>query len=204
MIGGNFNIRKWLRIRLAWRNSNKRVSLSFKRRGLWWLLFVSAWSLLVVRPTDWLLQLPGAVLLIGRAPFVYWGVSNYCALTEVFLLPRIQLCSLHRLSWLLLSYDYRHDYFLVSSMLKLSSLNPSKYTRWILASIGRLVTVTHNKNSNPKFPNLFFSRNYKSFRIFRGFEHFPSSIDWRVMAERVQDDTSSFVVPKGLDEFLVI
>jgi len=89
---------------------------------------------------DWLLQLPGAVLLIGRAPFVYWGVSSYCALTEVFLLPRIQLCSLHRLRWLLLSYDYRHDYFLVSSMLKLSSLKPSKYTRWILASIGRLVT----------------------------------------------------------------
>ena len=29
---------------------------------------------------------------------------------------------------------------LVSSMLKLSSLKPSKYTRWILASIGRLVT----------------------------------------------------------------
>jgi len=90
---------------------------------------------------DWLLQLPGAVLLIGRAPFVYWGVSDYCALTEVFLLPRIQLCSLHRLRWLLLSYDYRHDYFLVSSMLKLSSLKPSKYTRWILASIGRLVTI---------------------------------------------------------------
>ena len=90
---------------------------------------------------DWLLQLPGAFLLIGRAPFVYWGVSNYCALTEVFLLPRIQLCSLHRLSWLLLSYDYRHDYSLVSSMLKLSSLKPSKYTRWILASIGRLVTI---------------------------------------------------------------
>ena len=89
---------------------------------------------------DWLLQLPGAVLLIGRAPFVYWGVSNYCALTEVFLLPRIQLCSLHRLSWLLLSYDYCHDYFLVSSMLKLSSLKLSKYTRWILASLGRLVT----------------------------------------------------------------
>ena len=91
---------------------------------------------------DWLLQLPGAVLLIGRAPFVYWGVSNYCALTEVFLLRRIQLCSLHRLRWLLLSYDYRHDYFLVSSMLKLSSLKPSKYTRWILASIGRFVTLT--------------------------------------------------------------
>ena len=90
---------------------------------------------------DWLLQLPGAVLLIGRAPFVYWGVSNYCTLTEVFLLPRIQLCSLRRLSWLLLSYDYRHDYFLVSSMLKLSSLKPSKYTRWILASIGRFVTL---------------------------------------------------------------
>ena len=68
---------------------------------------------------DWLLQLPGAVLLIGRAPFFYWGVSNHCALTEVFLLPGIQLCSLHRLNWLLLSYDYRHDYFLVSSMLKL-------------------------------------------------------------------------------------
>ena len=31
---------------------------------------------------------------------------------------------------------------LVSSMLKLSSLKPSKYTRWILASIGRLVTVS--------------------------------------------------------------
>jgi len=46
------------------------------------------------------------------------------------------------LRWLLLSYDYRHDYFLVSSMLKLSSLKPSKYTRWILASIGRLVTNT--------------------------------------------------------------
>ena len=89
---------------------------------------------------NWLLQLPGAVLLIGRAPFVYWGVSNYCALTEVFLLPRIQLCSLHRLRWLLLSYDYRHDYFLVSSMLKLSSLKPSKYTRWTFASIGRFVT----------------------------------------------------------------
>ena len=89
---------------------------------------------------DWLLQLPGAVLLIGRAPFVYWGVSNYCALTEVFLLPRIQLCSLHRLSWVLLPYDYRHDYFLVSSMLKLSSSKPSKYTRWIFASIGRFVT----------------------------------------------------------------
>ena len=91
---------------------------------------------------DWLLQLPGAVLLIGKAPFVYWGVSNYCALTEVFLLPRIQLCSLHRLSWLLLPYDYRHDYFLVSSMLKLSSLKPSKYTRWIFASIGRFVTLS--------------------------------------------------------------
>ena len=90
---------------------------------------------------DWLLQLPGAVLLIGRAPFVCWGVSNYCALTEVFLLPRIQLCSLHRLNWLLLPYDYRHDYFLVSSMLKLSSLKPSKYTRWIFASIGRFVTI---------------------------------------------------------------
>jgi len=90
---------------------------------------------------DWLLQLPGAVLLIGREPFVYWGVSNYCALTEVFLLPRIQLCSLHRLSWLLLPYDYRHDYFLVSSMLKLSSLKPSKYTRWIFASIGRFATI---------------------------------------------------------------
>ena len=88
-----------------------------------------------------MLQLPGAVLLIGSAPFVYWGVSNYCALTEVFLLPRIQLYSLHRLSCLLLPYDYRHDYFLVSSMLKLSSLKPSKYTRWILASIGRFVTL---------------------------------------------------------------
>ena len=94
---------------------------------------------------DWLLQLPGAVLLIGRAPFVYWGVSNYCALTEVFLLPRIQLCSLHRLRWLLLSYDYRHDYFLVPSMLKLSSLKPSKYTCWVLASIGRLVTPYSEK-----------------------------------------------------------
>ena len=98
------------------------------------------------RSIDWLLQLPGAVLLIGRAPFVYWGVSNYCALTEVFLLPRIQLCSLHRLRWLLLSYDYCHDYFLVSSMLKLSSLKPSKYTRWILASIGRLVTLFYELN----------------------------------------------------------
>jgi len=73
-------------------------------------------------------------------------VSNYCALTEVFLLPRIQLCSLHRLRWLLLSYDYCHDYFLVSSMLKLSSLKPSKYTRWILASIGRLVTLFYELN----------------------------------------------------------
>ena len=42
---------------------------------------------------------------------------------------------------MLLPYDYRHDYFLVSSMLKLSSLKPSKYTRWIFASIGRFVTV---------------------------------------------------------------
>jgi len=58
----------------------------------------------------------------------------------VFLLPRIQLCSLHRLSWLLLPYDYRHDYVLVSSTLKLSSLKSSKYTRWIFASIGRFVT----------------------------------------------------------------
>ena len=32
----------------------------------------------------------------------------------------------------------------VSSMLKLSSLKPSKYTRWILASIGRLVTSSTN------------------------------------------------------------
>ena len=93
---------------------------------------------------DWLLQLPGVVLLIGRAPFIYWGVSNYCALTEVFLLPRVQLCSLHRLSWLLLPHDYRHDYFLVSSMLKLSSLKPSKYTRWIFASIRRFVTSCSN------------------------------------------------------------
>ena len=106
---------------------------------------------------DWLLQLPGAVLLSGRAPFVYWGVSNYCALTEVFLLPRIQLCSLHRLSWLLLSYDYRHDYFLVSSMLKLSSLKPSKYTRWILASIGRLVT---NNKMNDFVGNILLNKLY--------------------------------------------
>jgi len=28
-------------------------------------------------------------------------------------------------------------------MLKLSSLKPSKYTRWILASIGRLVTLRY-------------------------------------------------------------
>ena len=42
------------------------------------------------------------------------------------LLPRIQLCSLRRLNWLLLPYDYCHYYFLVSSMLKLSSLKPSK------------------------------------------------------------------------------
>jgi len=100
---------------------------------------------------DWLLQLPGAVLLIGRAPFVYWGVSNCYALTEVFLLPRIQLCSLHRLNWLLLPYDYRHDYFLVSSMLKLSSLKPSKYTRWIFASIGRFVTVTASRTTTAGF-----------------------------------------------------
>jgi len=31
-------------------------------------------------------------------------------------------------------------------MLKLSSLKPSKYTRWILASIGRLVTITFFQN----------------------------------------------------------
>jgi len=49
------------------------------------------------------------------------------------------------LSWLLLPYDYRHDYFLVSSMLKLSSLKPSKYTRWIFASIGRFVTQGPNE-----------------------------------------------------------
>jgi len=108
----------------------------------WGPVMVAVRTCMVVACTsiDWLLQLPGAVLLIGRAPFVYWGVSNYCALTEVFLLPRIQLCSLHRLSWMLLPYDYRHDYFLVSSMLKLSSFKPSKYTRWIFASIGRFVT----------------------------------------------------------------
>jgi len=47
-------------------------------------------------------------------------------LTEVFLLPRIQVCSLHRLNWLLLPYDYRHDYFLVSGMLKLSFVNCDK------------------------------------------------------------------------------
>jgi len=29
-------------------------------------------------------------------------------------------------------------------MLKLSSLKPSKYTRWIFASIGRFVTSTKN------------------------------------------------------------
>jgi len=74
-------------------------------------------------------------------------VSNYCALTEVFLLPRIQLCSLHRLSWLLLPHDYCHDYFLVSRMLKLSFLKPSKYTRWIFASIGRFVTQFELQNS---------------------------------------------------------
>jgi len=28
-----FRIRKWLRIRLSWHNSNKRVSLSFKLRA---------------------------------------------------------------------------------------------------------------------------------------------------------------------------
>ena len=28
-----FSFKKWLRIRLAWHNSNKRVSLSFKWRG---------------------------------------------------------------------------------------------------------------------------------------------------------------------------
>jgi len=33
-------------------------------------------------------------------------VSNYCALTKVFLLPRIQLCSLRLLKWLLLPFDY--------------------------------------------------------------------------------------------------
>ena len=135
---------KWrlLTVSAFWCEDQKLVYCSgcYKRAiPVWWLLFVRAWSLLVVRSID-LLQLPGAVLLIGRAPFVYWGVSNYCALTEVFLLPRIQLCSLHPLSWLLLPYDYCHDYFLVSSMLKLSSLKPSKYTRWIFASIGRLVT----------------------------------------------------------------
>jgi len=63
-------------------------------------------------------------------------VSDYCALTEVFLLPRIQLCSLRRLNWLLLPYDYRHDYFLFSRMLKLSFLKPSKSTHWIFASKG--------------------------------------------------------------------
>jgi len=69
-------------------------------------------------------------------------MSNYRALTEVFLLPRIQLCSLRRLNWLLLPYDYRHDYFLVPSMLKLCSLKPSKYTHWKFASKGRFVTCT--------------------------------------------------------------
>ena len=126
---------------------------------MWWLLFVRAWSLLVVRSID-LLQLPGAVLLIGRAPLIYWGVSNYCALTEVFLLPRIQLCSLHRLSWLLLPYDYRHDYFLVSSMLKLSSLKPSKYTRWIFASIGRFVTLCNQNYVPPAISACMNSWNY--------------------------------------------
>ena len=77
---------------------------------------------------NWLLQLPGAVLLIGRAPFVYWGVSNYCALTEVFLLPRIQLCSLHRLSWLLLPHDYRHDYFLSSDYVQATANSTDIYT----------------------------------------------------------------------------
>ena len=90
---------------------------------------------------DLLLQLPGAVLLIGRTPFINRGVSNYCALTKVFLLPRIQLWSLCRLNWLLLPYDYCHDYFLVCSMLKLSSLKPSKYTHLTFASIGRFVTM---------------------------------------------------------------
>jgi len=56
------------------------------------------------------------------------------------LLPRHQLCSLRRLDWLLVPYGYRHGYFLVSSMSKLSSLKPSKYTHWIFASIDRFVT----------------------------------------------------------------
>jgi len=45
-----------------------------------------------------LLQLPGAVLLIGRGLFTYWGISNYCTLAMVFLLPRIPLCSLRHLN----------------------------------------------------------------------------------------------------------
>jgi len=59
----------------------------------------------------------------------------------VFSLPRIQLCYLRRLNWLLLPNDYRDDCFLVSNMLKLSSLKPSKYTLLIFASIGRFVTI---------------------------------------------------------------
>jgi len=69
---------------------------------------------------------------------------NYCALTKVFLLPRIQLCSLRHFNWLLLSYDYRDDCFLVSSMLKLSSIKPGKYTHLIFASIRRFVTFYPN------------------------------------------------------------
>jgi len=39
------------------------------------------------------------------------------------------------------------------------------------------------KDSNPKLPNYFFNRNYKTFRIVRRFVQLSSSIRWRVMTE---------------------
>jgi len=43
------------------------------------------------------------------------------------------------------------------------------------------------KNSNPKLPK-FLNQNYKTFRIFRGFEQLTSSIAWQAVAELVGDN----------------
>ena len=114
---------------------------AMKWRPMWWLLFVRAWSLLVVRSIDCCSCLEPSCLSVERLSFTEaWVITALWPKCSCCLVFSYVLC----IVWVgcfCRTYDYRHDYFLVSSMLKLSSLKPCKYTRWILASIGRLVTI---------------------------------------------------------------
>ena len=97
--------------------------------NIWWLLFVRAWSLLVVRSIDCCSCPEPSCLSVECLSFIEaWVITALwpkCSCCLVFSYVLCIVCA---------------GCFCRTTIVKLSSLKPSKYTCWILASIGRLVT----------------------------------------------------------------